>query len=465
MHNPVNPPAESAAAGRQEQDGQPAYPSDDLLSARHEGASVRPTWKPRSRLALLGMVLLLALVVPPLAAGAYWQYVNAVPPFSLSLPSAPRPNGYHEATLALEQLQRVRPPLPQEWRSAPARKLAPSLAAAAPALEKTRQAFRSDWAAPLPLHEEDPEAVSLEPLGRYLGAESRLRRLRGDAAGALRCSVDAMELGYRTSQGGDRMEGQSYEEVGMEQAERCLDSAPRSAIASELIRVRRLRLDWPRATESLVIERQLMLAQATRRLQINATRTLWQQLDELEQSSQSLALTTAGGPQLFGHRWETWQQVLIPRAHSLAALDRRYQELMARASGPVRDGYGPPLLTDPWVGRFAQSQMGGYRWEWARHNLALLETALAVRLFRLEHGHYPRRLRDIEPGRLPQIPEDAWDQPIAYRLRDGRPVIYSFGRDGVDDGGKAVDPATMVLQGHGDAVWGKLCSSDWPNKR
>jgi hypothetical protein len=109
--------------------------------------------------------------------------------------------------------------------------------------------------------------------------------------------------------------------------------------------------------------------------------------------------------------------------------------------------------------------MGGYRWEWARHNLALLETALAVRLFRLEHGRYPRRLRELGPRLLPQIPEDAWDQPIAYRLRDGHPVIYSLGRDGVDNGGSAVYPATMILHGQGDAVWGKLCTNDWPTQR
>ena len=39
----------------------------------------------------------------------------------------------------------------------------------------------------------------------------------------------------------------------------------------------------------------------------------------------------------------------------------------------------------------------GYRWEWPRQNLALLETALAVHLFRLERGRYPARLREIEP--------------------------------------------------------------------
>jgi len=438
-------------------------PTDPTNEISEPGA-VRPTWKPHSRRALLLATASLAVVTPPFAAAAYWHYVNTVPPFVRSPSCTPDPDGYQQAARAVDRLQQLQPSLDRKWRTAPAPALAPLVTAAAPPLAQVRRALAWDWRKPPSLTEEGSSRANFLVAAEYLAAESRLHRLQGDPAGALRCSVDAMELGCRTCESGKRPSGQGYQTLGMEQAQRCADSAPLAGLAAQLTRVRRLRLTWPRAAESLEYDRQIALADLTDRLQVSTTQTLWQQLDEAEEWLSSQSPSILPGASLFGHGVETWKTVLTPRAHSLALLERQFRELKIRASSPVRDGYGPPPLTDHWARRFDPGQMGGYRWEWPRHNLALLETALAVRLFRLEHGRYPTNLREIEPKRLPEIPTDAWDQPIAYRIRNGRPVIYSVGRDGVDDGGKAVHPDTLIEHGMGDAVWGKLCSSDWPTK-
>jgi len=440
----------------------PIHPPNESKDS-DPGTSVRPDWGPQYRRMLALLTLSLAVVTPPFAAAIYWRYVNFIPSYAPALPVSAEPPGHQLAARAADRLQQVQPPLPSRWQLAGVKVLSPPIAASAQPLAEIRRAFALNWRVPAPFPETSSSAQGFSSAAELFAAESRLRRLQGDPAGALRYSVDAMELGCRVGQAQGRSSAQAFQSEGMEQAERCADVAPMSGLATQLARVHRLRLEWPRAVESLEIDRQVKLARFTKSLQEGASQTLWEQLDEAERSGSGQSAFP--GSTLFGHDWETWKSVLTPRTHSLAVLDHRFRELQLRASSPVRDGYGPPPLADRRAARFDPGQMGGYRWEWARHNLALLETALAVRLFRLEHGHYPAQLREIEPERLPEIPLDIWDQPVVYRLRNGRPVIYSLARDGVNDGGKAANPYTFIEHGTGDAVWGKLCASDWPPKR
>ncbi len=61
---------------------------------------------------------------------------------------------------------------------------------------------------------------------------------------------------------------------------------------------------------------------------------------------------------------------------------------------------------------------------------------IALELYRRASGGYPASLDVLVPDRLPAVPIDRFDgKPLKYRLRDGRPVLYSVGLDGVDDGG------------------------------
>lgn len=62
---------------------------------------------------------------------------------------------------------------------------------------------------------------------------------------------------------------------------------------------------------------------------------------------------------------------------------------------------------------------------------------------------------------LPGVPNDAWDQPVRYRLAQGRPVVYSIGPDGLDEKGLAVEPSGLVGGDAGDVVFGKLSSAYW----
>lgn len=73
----------------------------------------------------------------------------------------------------------------------------------------------------------------------------------------------------------------------------------------------------------------------------------------------------------------------------------------------------------------------------------LAATALAIRLFQIDHGRRPERLDELVPDYLPTVPIDPFRSdagPIGYRLEKGRSRLYSIGDDGKDDGGVRVAP-------------------------
>jgi type II secretory pathway pseudopilin PulG len=65
------------------------------------------------------------------------------------------------------------------------------------------------------------------------------------------------------------------------------------------------------------------------------------------------------------------------------------------------------------------------------------QAALAVERFRLVHGQLPENLNELVPQFLSAVPVDPFDgQPLRYHRLGKGYVIYSIGRDGLDDGGR-----------------------------
>jgi hypothetical protein len=80
-----------------------------------------------------------------------------------------------------------------------------------------------------------------------------------------------------------------------------------------------------------------------------------------------------------------------------------------------------------------------------RHDarLRLLVVELALQAFRQSRGHPAESLNDLVPDFLSRIAADPYDgQPLRYRREGEDFLLYSIGRDGVDDGGR-------VCPGHG----------------
>ena len=67
----------------------------------------------------------------------------------------------------------------------------------------------------------------------------------------------------------------------------------------------------------------------------------------------------------------------------------------------------------------------------------LLQTDLALRLFRLDHGRWPESLAALSPEYLSETPLDPYSaEPLRYRAIVDSFLLYSVGEDGRDDGGK-----------------------------
>jgi hypothetical protein len=64
--------------------------------------------------------------------------------------------------------------------------------------------------------------------------------------------------------------------------------------------------------------------------------------------------------------------------------------------------------------------------------------ALALEAYRRGHGGAdPSSLDPLVPVVLPAVPTDPCDgKPVRYRIINGKPIIYSVGIDGDDDGGR-----------------------------
>ena len=121
------------------------------------------------------------------------------------------------------------------------------------------------------------------------------------------------------------------------------------------------------------------------------------------------------------------------------------------------------VLAD-FVGSHSQLQTSAERYLGHRDGVTV---ALALELYRRRHGTYPDSLDALVPDLLPAVPVDRiTGDPVRYRLLDGRPVVYSVGADGDDDGGRVPVGATSgEPEPYTAAVWGvapgEATDGDW----
>lgn len=77
--------------------------------------------------------------------------------------------------------------------------------------------------------------------------------------------------------------------------------------------------------------------------------------------------------------------------------------------------------------------------------LHLSKTAIALQLYKDEHGDYPEKLEQLVPEYLPAIPRDSFGTAgVSYIKDENRVRIYSFGRNLKDDGGLSHEDETAT---------------------
>ncbi|MCB1088610.1 MAG: hypothetical protein KDM63_16350, partial [Verrucomicrobiae bacterium] len=60
---------------------------------------------------------------------------------------------------------------------------------------------------------------------------------------------------------------------------------------------------------------------------------------------------------------------------------------------------------------------------------------LALRLFEIDHGKLPAKLDELVPAYLSQLPADPYSEENALLWNPAEGILYSVGRDGIDNGG------------------------------
>ena len=91
------------------------------------------------------------------------------------------------------------------------------------------------------------------------------------------------------------------------------------------------------------------------------------------------------------------------------------------------------------------------RLEW-RRQWTLMRLAVALATYGLEKGEYPDRLEDLAPGYVPAVGLDPMNgRPISYLKRLDHAIVYSFGDDGDDDGGRPLPDDYSTADG--DIAW------------
>lgn len=91
----------------------------------------------------------------------------------------------------------------------------------------------------------------------------------------------------------------------------------------------------------------------------------------------------------------------------------------------------------------------------ASHRLAT--AAIAVRLHECDHGRRPTTLAELVPDYLPAVPIDPFvddGAPLRYLPDAEPPMLYSVGRDGIDDGGGVLSARGFGSSPHDrDITW------------
>jgi hypothetical protein len=417
--------------------------------------------KRASRNGWLIVVLAAVGIVSALGLGVvgYWQYATSVPSFNPQLPPLPKPNGYVRAAKAAERMSRAeRPRFPMRWPNGTQAEIRAQLIPVRPILDEIRATLRMEWRAPpergLRAAAALPDYAGFRSCARYFMAETTVARRVGDYTTAMQRSLDGMELAAKVPWGGPltaRLVGLACHAIGFCQVEQIVPLLPARAIPTALDRVRRVRKEWPPVSETWESERVHTLSMWTDIFLELQRQPLREQFESLRSWPEEPSL------------WQTVQLVVIPPRVGLANLDHYYRQRIAESKKPFRQRVPVPAPADPWSRRWylADEPKHSWRYEFAQTELAILEVALAVRLFRLQHGRYPTDLKVIERQWLPAVPTDQWGQPVAYRLKSLKPLIYSWGPDGKDDGGLAANVRHLGATACGDLVFGKLNWNAW----
>lgn len=111
-------------------------------------------------------------------------------------------------------------------------------------------------------------------------------------------------------------------------------------------------------------------------------------------------------------------------------------------------------LTKFWAKVYFDRYMVNLNWAEVRQqaHLRVVRTAYAAELYRFDHGSYPRTIESLRPI-LNEVPIDPLSgKPVRLAVTDDDIVIYSVGRNQIDDGGLSIGENSVLLGDDHEAI-------------
>lgn len=399
-------------------------------------------------------------------------------------PVPPQQDGTHLYQLAIAQLETSKKQLPQPvWDSVyefisrqPAKPfklddVQRTLQAAQPALQTLREALNfphmrmTDWSVEDPLSVIFPHFSKFREFARLLVAEGKWRKREGDIDGAVESQITALKLvrriGDEPSLIGFLVQGAIFAIAfgGLRQILSDADASPKTyqALMSELQAwdidrdfLQALRSDrvfviatceWMRRKASRRMTPELVEGELKVNLAIflkdKSSLVAQNELKALRHLNAVIDIARKGEP----YDWNAIKQ-----------LEEQWEQEVA---GPVKSMnlMGMELIWDEKA--IAKALVPTYSKIFHRaasfHAMQRIsQTAVALRLYRHEHGRYPETLEELVPKYLRSVPVDPFDgKPLRYKRLQNGFKVWSVGENMKDEGG--VEGERRWIEG--DIVW------------
>lgn len=280
-----------------------------------------------------------------------------------------------------------------------------------------------------------PPYAKLRALARFLSLQAQVDAEKGDAAGAMGASLDAVQMGETMPRGGPligMLVGVACQAIGRQQAWKTashLNAAQAKAAARRLENIRTGHVPFADTLQEEEWSEQAGLLELMRKRDWPGDMLTAGQVDQ-----DQIAPTPS---------WIMATRVRLAGKRTIMANYTRYMDLSivnARQSYAAHIAQ-PPLPTDP-ISQILLPVYTGVRLNEVKADTqnALLLVTLALRAYKLDHGAYPPALAALEPQYLRAVPADPFglSGPLRYTRTGAKYLLYSVGPDGKDDGGKAI---------------------------
>ena len=140
------------------------------------------------------------------------------------------------------------------------------------------------------------------------------------------------------------------------------------------------------------------------------------------------------------------QATILKKREALKKLDEAASAAASRVNDPAKlkkllsSDTSPAEISRQLAEILLEPDGGSGAYVWAEGattaKTQLTDFAFALARYHNDHAAYPRRLAELSPKYMAEVPKDPWsDREYLYRPKDNGYLLYSVGRNGKDDGG------------------------------